>query len=88
MKRLRRRVAPAPLELMMWCRIDAHAGYSGDDLMLCPGGKPPGKLRCDCDCHDDVAKQNEALDVAKALRESITSPKPTTKKRRLKRVKS
>lgn len=87
MKRLRRRVATKPLVLMMWCRIDAHAGFSGDDLMLCPGGTTPDKLRCECDCHDDKDKQAEALDMVKKLKESVATPKPTKKTRRLKRVK-
>lgn len=82
----RRRVAIKPLKLMGWCSMDRHAGWSGEDVMLCPGGKFPEKLTCECTCHDDKDMQKEALLAVIEHRNKLNTPTiAPPRKRRIKR---
>lgn len=82
----RKRVAVKPLALMSWCSMDAHAGWAGEHFMLCPGGKPPEKLTCECPCHEDPQMQEEALEMAREFKAEIDKTRADNKPKR-KRIK-
>lgn len=86
----RKRVAVKPLVLMAWCSMDVHAGWAGELIMGCPGGRPPEKLTCECPCHDDQQMQKDALEITREFKAKLDEtradrkPKPKRMRKRVK----